>query len=92
MAKKKKSRGEDPDPNEFAVELHLPPKLYDKAKDLHDSHDKLFFQLVRSVFPRDELYGISRVKIKRGAKSADTKDDEVSKQKSPKKTCDISLG
>jgi hypothetical protein len=68
MAKKKKKefKSNPPDPKETTVDLYLPPHLYAAAKNLHDTEPELYTDLVRAVFARDTLYGISGVNIKPG--------------------------
>lgn len=86
MAKEKeeKSKG-DPDPNETKVDLHLPPKLFDRAKALYDADKELFSEVVSAVFSRNELFGIKKVRLVKGV----TKSKSGKAGKGMKKTCDV---
>jgi hypothetical protein len=80
MAKKKGP----PAQGETKVELHLPPKLYDRAKALYDEDVELFSEVVSAVFSRSELFGINQVSLVKGV----TKSKRGKAGKQPKKTCD----
>jgi hypothetical protein len=84
MVKKKKTKTAGPDPLETTVELHLPTKLYAKAQTLYGNEPELFSEVVRAVFARDQLFGITTVKLVKGVAIS-----KVGKSKDPYKTCDV---
>ena len=69
---------------ETKVELHLPDRLYDRAKALYDEDVELFSEVLSAVFSRSALFGINQVRLVKNMKKS--KPGKAGKQ--PKKTCD----
>jgi len=85
MAKNNEIEKGGPDRDENKVDLHLPPKLFDRAKALYDLDKELFSHVVSAVFTRNELFGISKLRLVKGV----TRSKDAKAAKSPKKDCDV---
>jgi hypothetical protein len=90
MEKKEKKVKGGPVAGEDTVELHLPANVYARGEKLWNAEadNALVKQLLRSMFPRDDLYGIKKVRfvLKTFAPP------KVGKHKPPFKDCEITLG